>query len=58
MAMEEDPIVQELEAGFEQKDRLKKVFVNLEIQKRAIMDITMEWKNFKDYFGNLDQSFQ
>ncbi len=56
--MEEDPIVQELEAGFEQKDRLKKVFANLEIQRRAIMDITMEWKNFKDYFGNLDQSLQ
>jgi hypothetical protein len=54
MVMEEDPIVQALEAGSKQKDHLDKVFTNLEVQRRAIMDITMEWKNFKDYFAYLD----
>jgi hypothetical protein len=30
----------------------------LEVQRRAIMDITMEWKNFKDYFAYLDWNLQ
>lgn len=58
MATEEDPTVQALEVGFKQKDYLDKVFTNFEVQKRTIMDITMEWKNFKDYFAYLDQSLQ
>ncbi len=58
MVMEEDPIVQALEAGSKQKDHLDKVFTNLEVQRRAIMDITMEWKNFKDYFAYLDWNLQ
>jgi hypothetical protein len=58
MATEEDPIVQALEIGFKQKNHLDKVFTNLEVQRRAIMDITMEWKNFKDYFAYLDRSLQ
>jgi len=58
MATEEDPIAQALEAGSERKDRLEKVFANLEVQRRAIMDFTMEWKDFEDYFADLDRSLQ
>ncbi|CAM6015351.1 unnamed protein product [Sphagnum balticum] len=58
MATEEDPIAQALEAGSERKDRLEKVFANMEVQRRAIMDFTMEWKDFEDYFADLDRSLQ
>jgi hypothetical protein len=58
MATEEDPIAQALEAGSERKDRLEKVFANLEVQRRAIMDFSMEWKDFEDYFADLDRSLQ
>jgi hypothetical protein len=37
MAIEEDPIAHALEVGFEWKDYLEKVFVNLEVQRREIM---------------------
>ncbi len=47
MAIEEDPILQALEASFEQIDHLEKVFANFEVQKKDIMNVTMEWKNFK-----------
>ncbi len=47
MAIEDNPIAQALEVGFEQKDYLKKVFANLEVQRRLIMNVTMEWKDFK-----------
>ncbi len=58
MVMKEDPIVQALKVSSKRKDRLEKVFTNLEVQRRAIMDITMEWKDFEDYFAYLDQSLQ
>jgi hypothetical protein len=51
MTMEEDPITQALEAISKRKDRLEKVSVNLKAQTRAI---TMEWKDFKDYFVDID----
>jgi hypothetical protein len=54
MAIKEDPIPQALEGGSQRKDRLEKVFANLEVQKKKIMNVTMEWKNFKKYFVDLD----
>jgi hypothetical protein len=32
--------------------------VNLEAQTRAIMNVTLEWKDFKDYFVDIDWSLQ
>jgi hypothetical protein len=43
-----------IRGSFERKDHLEKVFVNLEVQKREIMNVTMEWKDFKKYFVDLD----
>jgi hypothetical protein len=54
MAIKEDPIAQALKASSEWKDRLKKVFANLEVQRKEKMNVTMEWKNFKKYFVDLD----
>jgi hypothetical protein len=54
LAMGEDPITQALEASSKQKDHLEKVFVNLEAQTRAIIIVTIEWKDFKDYFVDID----
>jgi hypothetical protein len=47
MAIEDDPVAQALEVGFERKDCLEKVFTNLGVQRRLIMNVTMEWKDFK-----------
>jgi len=54
MAIEEDPILHALKVGSQQKDRLEKVFANLEVQRKEIMNVTMEWKNFKEYFVDLN----
>ncbi len=54
MTMGEDPITQALEASSKRKDCLEKVFFNLEAQTRAIMNVTIEWKDFKDYFVDID----
>ncbi len=58
MAIDEDPILQALKAGSQRKDHLEKVFANLEVQRKEIMNVTMEWKNFKEYFVDLNQSLQ
>jgi hypothetical protein len=53
MAIEENPIAQTLEASSKRKDHLEKVFANLEVQRKEIMNVTMEWKDFKKYFVDL-----
>ncbi|CAK9211094.1 unnamed protein product [Sphagnum jensenii] len=58
MATEEDPISSAVEAGSERKERLRKVFANLEIQRAAIVNCTLEWKEFEDYFAELESSLQ
>ncbi|CAK9209689.1 unnamed protein product [Sphagnum troendelagicum] len=58
MATEEDPISSAVEAGSERKERLRKVFANLEIQRAAIVNCTLEWKEFEDYFAELENSLQ
>ncbi|CAM6038290.1 unnamed protein product [Sphagnum compactum] len=58
MATEEDPISSAVEAGSERKERLRKVFGNLEIQRAAIVNCTLEWKEFEDYFAELESSLQ
>jgi hypothetical protein len=58
MLEDEDPISLAFKAGSERKDRLHKVIANLEIQRVAIENCSLEWKEIMDYFTELESSLQ
>jgi hypothetical protein len=58
MLEDEDPISVAFKAGSERKDRLHKVIANLEIQRVAIENCSLEWKEIMDYFAELESSLQ
>jgi hypothetical protein len=58
MLEDEDPISLSFKAGSERKDRLHKVIANLEIQRVAIENCSLEWKEIMDYFTELESSLQ
>ena len=55
---EVDPVTQSLESVPARKERLQKVFADLEIQKAAIVSCTLEWKEFEEYFAELEATLQ
>ncbi|KAG0617693.1 hypothetical protein M758_4G008200 [Ceratodon purpureus] len=54
-----DPVKESLEAAVPtRKERLQKVMADLEIQRAAIVNCTLEWKEFEDYFTELEGIMQ
>jgi hypothetical protein len=53
-----DPVKESLEAGPTRKERLQKVMADLEVQRAAIVNCTLEWKEFEDYFTELEGIMQ
>lgn len=49
-----DPVKESLEAVPTRKERLQKVMADLEIERAAMMNCTLEWKEFEDYFTELE----
>jgi hypothetical protein len=58
MATEEDLISLAVEAISERKGHVHKAFANLEIQRAATVNCTLEWEKFKEYFPELESSLQ
>ncbi|CAK9213715.1 unnamed protein product [Sphagnum troendelagicum] len=58
MLEDEDPISLAFKAGSERRDRLHKVIANLEIQRVAIENCSLEWKEIMVYFTELESSLQ
>lgn len=58
IATEEDLISLVVEAISERKGQVHKVFANLEIQRAATVNCTLEWEEFKEYFPELESSLQ
>ena len=53
-----DPVKESLEAVPTRKERLRKLMADLEIQRAAIVNCTLEWKEFEDYFTELEGIMQ
>lgn len=53
-----DPVMEKLESIPTRKERLQKVMADLEIQRAAIVNCTLEWKEFEDYFTELEAVMQ
>lgn len=53
-----DPVKESLEAVPSRKERLQKVMADLEIQRAAIVNCSLEWKEFEDYFTELEGIMQ
>lgn len=53
-----DPVKESLEAVPTRKERLQKVMADLEIQRAAIVNCTLEWKEFEEYFTELEGIMQ
>lgn len=54
-----DPVKESLEVAVPtRKERLQKVMADLEVQRAAIVNCTLEWKEFEDYFTELEGIMQ
>jgi hypothetical protein len=53
-----DPVIKSLESVPGRKERLQRVMADLEIHRAAIMNCTLEWKEFDKYFSELEAALQ